>query len=322
MIVSQVRQTIARRGLLDGGERVVVACSGGPDSVAMAHSLSRLADPLRLSLTIAVVDHGLREVDHEVALVTALAEQLAVPRRVLRVKLDDQGSTQAAAREARYEALRGVARDLGATRIAVGHTKNDQAETVIERIFRGASVSGLGGIAPLRDDGVFRPLIDVRRAEVLAHLRHHGLSYATDPSNVDTRFRRTRIRALLPTLQAEDPRVVEHLADLADDARAAERTLAGVGRSLLEEARRGDARRLAVAPLAVAEEAPRRWALRRFLENVTQRAPKRSHVRAVEELVTGRVGEDAEVRVSDDSVLRREGAEIVVIVKKRENPGR
>jgi tRNA(Ile)-lysidine synthase len=289
----------------------------------MAHVLGRLARPLRLSLTLAVVDHGLREVSHEVALVAALGNDLAIPHRLLPVDVSPDGSTQASARRARYEALHRLARELGATRIAVGHTRNDQAETVLERIFRGASISGLGGIVPERQDGVIRPLIDVRRADVMAHLRHHGLSYASDPSNRDTRFRRARIRALLPTLEAEDPRVVEHLADLADDARAAERSLAHIGRGLFEEARGGASERaLKIAPLAAAEEAPRRWAIRRFLAVVTGEAPKRSHLVAVDDLVIGRVGPDAEVRLGDDAVLRRKGAEVVVIMKKRENPGR
>jgi tRNA(Ile)-lysidine synthase len=324
MIVSRVRQTIRRRGLLEGGERVIVACSGGPDSVAMAHVLSRLAEPLRLSLTIAVVDHGLRDVAEEVALVRRLAEQLAVPCRVLSVHVPASGSLQASARDARYAALKGLAEELGASRVAVGHTRDDQAETVLERLFRGASVAGISGIVPKRGDGVIRPLIDVRRANVVAHLTHHELTHASDPTNEDPRFRRARIRAsLIPALEAEEPRIVEHLADLADDARAAEHLVSAAGRTLYEDARRGASHdALRVSALVEADEASRRAAIREFLRVVTGESPKRSHLVAVDELVIGLVGRDAEVRLGDDAVLRREGAELVVNVKKRENPGR
>ncbi len=315
MIVSRVRQTIQRRGLLRGDERVIVACSGGPDSVAMAHVLSRLAEPLRLSLTLAVVDHGLREVSAEIALVKALAERLALPLAMAKVEVPKSGSLQAEARDARYEALFRLAETRGASHVAVGHTRDDQAETVLERLFRGASVTGLGGIAASREDGVIRPLIDVRRAEVRAHLAHHHLDFAADPSNEDPRYRRVRIRtSILPALEAEDPRIVDHLADLADDARATELLVRAAGARLRAEAEREG--RLAIAPLARAEPAPRRAAIRQFLEDVTGRSPKRSHLVAVDEMVRGLVGPEAEVRLSERQTLRREAEALIVIYEE------
>jgi len=310
VIVSPVRQTIRRRDLMRRGERVIVACSGGPDSVAMAHALSRIAGPLELSLTVAVVDHGLRDVRDELALVEALATRLALPFRRLEVSIEGDGSVQAAARDARYAALLELARGEGASRVAVGHTRDDQAETVLDRLLRGASVAGLSGIEPRRDDGVVRPLLDLRRADVLAHLAHHDLAHATDPSNADRRFERVRIRnEVMPMLAAEDPAIVDHLAQVADDARAARDLVRDAGSQLLEEARRGAG--ASVENLAAAHQAARREALRRLLGEALGAPPRRSHLVAVDDLITGLVGKSAEVRLGDDLVVRVSGAELI-----------
>jgi tRNA(Ile)-lysidine synthase len=287
-VLSRVRRTVADRRLLEPGDHVLVACSGGPDSVALLHVLARLAPELGVSVAVASVDHGLRpEAEGEVAWVGRLAGQLGLGFHPLRVTVASGPSVQAAARQARYGALRGAAASLGARRIATGHTLDDQAETVLARLLRGAGITGLSGIAPRRRDGVVRPLIDCTREEVRAHLAHHGLAHLQDPSNADPRFERVRLRAeVLPSLAREDPQVAAHLAHLADEARATARWAERRARRLM--ARASDPDRLRTARLRSLPP-PVRWALLRlWLARATGARAARAHLEDLDRASRGR----------------------------------
>ena len=189
--------------MLTGGETVLVAVSGGADSVGLLHGLLSLTTELSLRLHVVHVDHGLRpDSEDDAAFVTRLAAQLGVPADVVRVSVPAGSSLEAAARAARYEALDARARRLGAERIAVGHTADDQAETVLMRMLAGAGVRGLAGIPPLRGR-IMRPLIETRRSQIVATLQAAGLHWIEDPSNRDPKFLRNRVRhELLPLLSA------------------------------------------------------------------------------------------------------------------------
>jgi tRNA(Ile)-lysidine synthase len=223
-VLSAMKRTLEERGLCARGERVLVAVSGGPDSTALLHGLRALAGRLGLEIEAATVDHGLRaEAAKEAAAVAAWCQTLDVPCTCLRVDVKGRRgphvSWQDAARRARLEALDALAEARGCARVALGHTADDQAETVLFRILRGTGVAGLAGI-PYRRGRLVRPLLDVRRGEVLRYLRRRGLSWIDDPSNADRRFARARIRhEWLPALARENPRVVEALLALAADAR-------------------------------------------------------------------------------------------------------
>lgn len=291
MLIARVRRTVAERRLLRRGDHVVVACSGGPDSVALTDVLARLQGELGVTLVVASVDHGLRpEAADDVAHVRRLADGLGVPFRALEVRVPAEGpSLQAAAREARYGALRQLAAREGARRVAVGHTQDDQAETVLARLLRGAGVTGLGGIAPRRRDGVVRPLIDCRREQIRAHLAHRGLEAVSDPSNEDPRFERARLRrAVLPALEAEDPRLVPHLAALADDARASTGVLRRRARRLRDVAGAGPEGTLAADRVAAAPRAVRRELLRAWLREQIGRDAGREHLEALDRALEGR----------------------------------
>jgi len=208
--------------MLAGGESVLVAVSGGADSVAMLHLLHALAPSWRLTLHVVHVDHGLRpESAADAAFVRDLGARLGVPVEVERVHVGP-GSVEAAARAARYAALEAWAERLGAARIAVGHTLDDQAETVLMRMLDGAGVRGLAAIPPVRGR-IIRPLVEIRREALRALLTAEGIAWVEDPTNRDPKFVRNRIRhELLPLLAASYATdVVEALARVARLAREA-----------------------------------------------------------------------------------------------------
>ncbi len=225
-LVAAVRATVRRHALLASGEHVLVAVSGGPDSVALLHVLRLLQPGLGLQLSVCHVHHGLRPAaDQDAEFVRGLAARLECPVTVERVvvPLGAGRSLEESARAVRYAALRRVARESGAVRIALGHTADDQAETVLMRVVQGAGPRGLAGI-PVRRGRLVRPLLEVDRATVLAHLGAHGLPFVEDATNRDPKLLRNRIRhEVLPLLAAHGwPRIA---AALRRTGRAARETV-------------------------------------------------------------------------------------------------
>ncbi len=218
--VERVRRTIEERALIGDERGVLLAVSGGPDSLALLAAIADLAAGLRLRLGVCCVDHRLRpEAEAEERVVAESARARGIPFRLER--LDTPPAGHAEARSARYTALERTRVALGLDLVATGHTRTDQAETVVMRVLRGTGLAGLAGI-PARRDRLIRPLIDVSRDEVEDFLASRGLQPARDPSNDDPRYLRSRVRAtLLPALLLEAPGVVETLAGLADESRAA-----------------------------------------------------------------------------------------------------
>ena len=208
--------------MLAAGETVVVAVSGGADSVALLHVLSCLAPEWDLALHVLHVDHQLRPDSwRDGERVRLLSSQLGIPVEVVAVTVAQGGSREAAARLARYRALEGCADRIGAQRIAVAHTADDQAETVLMRVLQGTGVRGLGAIPPTRGR-IVRPLLAERRDVLRSLLVGADIGWIEDPSNADLGFLRNRIRhELLPALgQAYNPRIVGALIHLAARARA------------------------------------------------------------------------------------------------------
>jgi tRNA(Ile)-lysidine synthase len=229
------------------------------------------------------------------------AASLGIPFRSARIEVRQEGaSVQGRARDHRYEALHEIARSSRATRIAVGHTQDDQAETVLARILRGAGLRGLVGIEARRADGVIRPLFDCRRADVLAYAEERGLPFIEDPSNQQRAYERVRIRQdVLPTLLREDAGVVEHLCALGDEA--AELNVA-LEAEVPELPAPGE-RSFGVAPVArLAPPTRVRW-LRLWLARETGLAPNRSHLTDVGRLLTG----PGEVLLGSGWSIRRDG---------------
>jgi tRNA(Ile)-lysidine synthase len=287
MITSTVRRTARERALVASGDHVLVACSGGPDSTALLHVLHRLRRELEITLCAASIDHGLRlESAAEVQQVGAFAASLGVPFQSARIEIPKQGaSIQGRARELRYAALREIASAQGATRTAVGHTGDDQAETVLARMLRGAGIRGLGGIEARRTDGVIRPLIDCRRSEVRAYAVERHLPFVDDPSNHQRAFERVRIRQeILPALSAEDPKIVEHLCALADEASEVDSLV----ESLIPELPAAGERLVPVDLLAKLRPPVQIYWLRAWIARETELTPSRAHLIELRRLLTGR----------------------------------
>ena len=231
-LISLAERVIRDAGLIQRGDLVLCACSGGPDSMALVHVLAKLRRALGFAIAVHAVDHGLRtEAAAEIALARELAASLSVPFAVTRVEVGLGSNLQARARAARVGALSSAATAAGAAAIATGHTADDRAETFLLRMLRGAGPRGLAVLPPqaplpLQEDPagaviprpmLIRPLIHARRLDVMAHLERHRVAYAHDPSNVNPHFSRVRVRnELLPLLEDLSPGVVAHLCALAD----------------------------------------------------------------------------------------------------------
>lgn len=214
---------------------VVLAVSGGPDSVALLWLAARWRGGLKRGprLIAVTVDHGLRkEAAAEAREVKQLACKLGVEHRTLRWRgAKPTSGVPAAAREARYRLLAKAARDAGAVHVATAHTRDDQAETFLMRLLRGSGISGLSAMAAETErNGVrlVRPLLDISKAELTVTLEAAAIGFADDPSNRDPAFTRPRLRALMPALAREgaDARTLARLASRLARADAAVEVLA------------------------------------------------------------------------------------------------
>lgn len=231
-LLHRVVKTVRARGLFEPGQHLLVAISGGPDSVALLLLLHRLAARWRLRLTAVHFNYGLRgrESDDDQAFVMSLCESLRVPLHTVPLDVRTRPkrvSLQAQAREVRYRVMAQLAEDLGVDRIAVGHTADDQAETILLWMLRGAGLTGLAGMPAERDGKIVRPLYEARRREILAFLDATGHSYRQDSSNRKLIYTRNRIRhEVLPVLSRIAPTAIEALCRMGDLCREDERYLA------------------------------------------------------------------------------------------------
>jgi tRNA(Ile)-lysidine synthase len=216
-LLTLVLRAVKDEQLFGQGDRVLVAVSGGPDSMCLLHALALLRLKLGASIVAHGVDHGLRPAAAgELDAAEALAKTLDVPFDRTLLHVPAGGNLQARARSARYEALRAAATRSGCGVIATAHHLEDRAETVLLRLLRGAGPRGLA-VLPARAGDLVRPMIRVSRQAIDAHLVRHEVPFARDPSNRDPRFLRVRVRhELLPLLRELSPGIDEHLCALAD----------------------------------------------------------------------------------------------------------
>lgn len=223
-MLHKVRKTITHHAMLERGERVVAAVSGGPDSVALLKVLTLIAAEYELSLVVAHLNHGLRgaEADREESFVRSLSDSMdveCVSGKIDAAALKAPGkSLEELCREQRYAFLKKMAVDYQASKIALGHHLQDQAETVLMNLFRGSGAEGLRGMMPVREGLIIRPLLQVTRKEILAFLEEMGLSFTSDSSNASDCNLRNRVRHhLLPLLkEGFNQRIEENLSRTAE----------------------------------------------------------------------------------------------------------
>ena len=238
-LLKQVRKL----DLLAPGDRVVVAVSGGADSVALLQVLYAWRERMGLTLAVVHVEHGLRGEDSldDARFVEQLSNQLGLPFYLKRINLKTllrrrKGeSIQAVARERRYEQLQAVVREWGGTKVAVGHTQDDQAETVLLSMLRGAGLAGLSGMPAQREPCVIRPLLHVSRSEILQYLDEKGCEFRVDSSNDSPKYVRNRLRReVIPLLKTFNPGVVSVLSRQAAILREEHHYLDEIAKASLE----------------------------------------------------------------------------------------
>ena len=227
--LDKVKSTIKKYNMLKKNDSVLVGLSGGPDSVTLLHVLCDLKKEYSLTILIAHLDHRFRGEEsradrkfcEELAKKYSLEiawEEIDVPR----ISKEKGISPEEAARFERYDFFKRVAKERGVDKIAVGHTRDDQAETVLMRIIRGAGMKGLGGISPVKDMQGFKiilPLIEISRKDVEAFISETGLEFRKDSSNEKTIFTRNKIRLeLIPLLEKDfNSNIKEVLANMAEN---------------------------------------------------------------------------------------------------------
>ena len=275
-LVQAVRRSLDSACLSRPGVTAVAALSGGPDSVALLDALLRATKKSGMRVVAAHLDHALRpDSGADARFCEELCDRMKVGLRSGRTrpsaKALREGGLEEAARLTRYSFLRRVAREENASAIILGHTLDDQAETVLMRLMRGSGSLGLSAMKPW-DGELLRPLLDTRRDAVMAHISAYRLPYRSDPSNTDTTFIRNRVRhELLPLLAARfNPNIAEALGRTARTLFEEHSALREVAAQLLDRAAassvEGTALELSVlksAPEGLAKTALRE-ALRRF----------------------------------------------------------
>jgi tRNA(Ile)-lysidine synthase len=216
MLPRRVAIAITLHHVFEPGERVVVAVSGGPDSLALLSVLREIVPAFPLHLTVAHFDHGWRaESQADRDFVASMASTWGYDFRTARAA-DDMSHTENAARAARYAFLRQTAADSNSTAIALGHTQDDQVETLLLHLLRGSGSKGLGAMRR-RDGDLARPMLDISRTEIEAYLAQLHLTPIRDATNDDPRFTRNRLRQqLMPAIDAFDPAARDLLARTAD----------------------------------------------------------------------------------------------------------
>ncbi|HWP60514.1 MAG TPA: tRNA lysidine(34) synthetase TilS [Candidatus Acidoferrales bacterium] len=251
-------RTVEKYRMLSPGERVLVGVSGGADSVALLHLLVGMGPALNLHLEVAHLMHGLRgrEAEEDAGFVRALAERLGLPFHLKQINLLEEksrlgkGNIEAIGREERYGFFAEVMRASGCGKLATGHTRDDQVETLLMRLLRGAGRGALGAIRPVRllDDSepsparwVIRPLIEVSKDQAAAYLRKRGIAFREDATNWDTSYLRNWVRhSLLPELRRRTDKGLDlRLARTADLLWEEEKVLDEIARARLHAVRRG-----------------------------------------------------------------------------------
>ena len=337
---SRVKGFIHQHKLIPSRETIVVAVSGGADSVCLLHMLAKWQDELDIKLHVAHLNHQLRgaESEADAKYVNELAVRLDIPitvgkQDVAAYKVERSCSIEEAAREMRYDFLSKVAAGIGANRVAIGHTRDDQVETILMHILRGTGTSGLRGLEPCsplpskscqpsavnHQLWAIRPLLDVTREETMHYCQQYQLAPRIDSSNLSLSFFRNRCRLeLLPLLREYNPNVDQALLRMAEIANDDVSFIQQQALQLWEEVAKLedgavylDKKKSTVLPLALQRQLIR-LALARILG--TTRDIEAKHIEAVRDLLNKTVGK--RVSLPHNIVCRNEYDELVIAVSQ------
>ncbi len=211
MLIEKIRQTIEREKLIENHDKILIALSGGPDSVCLLHALKNLEINYNIKIYAAHLNHKIRgiEAQKDALYAAKLCDELEIPFFVKAIDVpayakDKKMTMEEAARKLRYDMLFEVKRRIGANKIAVAHNLDDQAETVLMRLIRGTGITGLKGMDYKREDGVIRPLMDTLKVDILSYCEKNNLKPRIDHTNLETEYTRNKIRIkLLPFIEQE-----------------------------------------------------------------------------------------------------------------------
>jgi len=219
-VVAAAKETIARHNMIQNQDSVLVGISGGPDSVALLIFLAEIRQNHPITLAAAHVNHQLRgeEADRDEAFVKALAEKHQIPFFSTRVDVNqmakiEKRSIEETARNVRYAFFKEICAGEGMSKLALGHTRDDNAELILMNLLRGSGATGLSGIPPVRDRWIIRPFIELEKQALIDFLNTRNQAYSVDTSNHDPAFLRNRIRHwLIPLLQkGYNPNIIDAL---------------------------------------------------------------------------------------------------------------
>ncbi len=275
-IFQKIKETIEKHSMLSGGENVLVALSGGPDSVFLLHVLNNLKEELKLDLHTLYINHGLRpeETPLEIEFCKKLCETLKVPFITKSVDVksfakEKSMNNQEAARELRYKVFEETAFETKADKIALGHNADDQAETLLMRLLRGSGPIGLSGIPPVRGMCI-RPLIEIERQEINRYIQEEKIDFVVDSSNLRRDYLRNKIRfSIIPMMKEINPNIIETLSRTAAIFREEERHFDIIVVKTLMRliSRKSDSRiELFLSPLEAMDKVILRRVLRRVID--------------------------------------------------------
>jgi len=300
-VLKRVRETIEKEGMLSHGDRVGVAVSGGPDSIALLNALIMIAPEYGLELSILHLNHGIRgeASDNDETFVRETAQSKGLPLRAKAVSVPaimkkKKGSLEEISREERYRFFEEILREDSLDKIAIGHNLDDQAETVIIKFLRGSGMEGLRGMLPVRDGSYIRPLINVARSEIDSFLEKEGIGFVRDESNESVQFLRNRIRnELIPELKDKyNNSLVDTINRTATILRIEDDFIQRTVDEILFDwgiSRDENEVRIEITKLAALHEALRQRIIKELLEDKTsfKKGIGYRHVRAVMDLAEG-----------------------------------
>lgn len=220
---NKVLNTIKKYNLIQENDKIVIGVSGGPDSICLLHILNGLKEKLNFEIVVAHINHMIRkEAEEETQYVKNFCDKLGIKCYIKRIDVIDKSNkekigTEEAGRKARYDFFEEVLNIVNANKIATAHNENDNAETVLMNIFRGAGTSGLKGIEPIRDNKYIRPIIECERSEIEEYCRVNKLQPKIDKTNFENVYTRNKIRnVLIPEIKKEfNPNIIESLNKLS-----------------------------------------------------------------------------------------------------------